>query len=618
MSVEATALRVLLHARGQTSLAFGLGLAELWDRGDPAACLAAEVLTLEQRVFAAGESTRILWLRLEQIPPHQRPHYSRRAAFAILRYQDEHGLSCGEVAMLFLVDRSTIHRWKRRRERLGERIAFAPLPKPVTPCRRIDDATRELVWDAHQAGFESRRLIAGTLTRAGYKVGRTSVCRFCAKPEPAASTPRRFGPVVTEASAWLLHDESEPCAEPLRLPPRVTRAFTALRHAVGHALLHVLRSFRGPGMDQARQRREALLRDERRLLQRRAILRSRLARLPPRERPRYRPDLRVAILAFKHRCRMPNDELGRIFLLDPGTLSSWNGAADASPESQTLLRPKPPLQSAEDAVLRIVASLPRLTRQCREELIAALRRLAQQLHVRRRRTPTTSSHAVPAAELIAPRPRLAPIRARYPNHYWMADLSILARLFRIPGLPHLAVILDVYSRLVLLWKLFPSQPTSQQIADLLLAAARRHGGPRHFVSDHGEQFTGEPFRNALAKLGTEPRLGAIGQSGSIAIVERLWRTLKEILDIKERPELVLDLLARRVQRAVLWYNHLRPHISLRGATPIEIYRELRPACLHARPAPRGRPGEPSPELEVELRFMDGDYRRLPYFLRRTA
>lgn len=81
---------------------------------------------------------------------------------------------------------------------------------------------------------------------------------------------------------------------------------------------------------------------------------------------------------------------------------------------------------------------------------------------------------------------------------------------------------------------------------------------------------------------------------------------------------MLALLARRVQLAVLWYNHLRPHMSLKGATPIEIYLGLRPAVLDAVPAPRGWPGEPSPPLDVELRFMDRDHHRLPYFLRRTA
>jgi len=577
-----------------------------------------EVLTLEQRVFAVRESVRILYLRLERMPPHARPHYSRRAALAILRFQDEYQLTCALLAILFLVDRSTVHRWRRRRARLGERLAFAPLPKPAPPCRRIDDATRQMVWEAHDAGFESRRLLAGSLTRAGHKLGRTSVGRFCDDPPAAApDRPRRLPPILAEDHDQPA-DETAICAEPLRLPPRLTRATTALCHAVGHALIHVLRSVRVVALQHARERREALLRQERRLLQRRAMLRSRLARLAASLRPRYSPQLRVAILAFKHRFRLGNTELARIFLLDPGTLSSWNGVVDQPLEAQTLLRPKPPIHSAEAAVLRVCRALPRLTRTCREELLAALRRVCERIHVRRRRRPTKPGATAATRVVTMPRPKLAPLRSRYPNHYWMADFSILQRLFRVPGLPHLAVILDLYSRLILIWRLFPSQPAGQDVADMLLAAAKRHGAPRHFVSDHGEQFTGEPFQNALHTLGTRPRLGAIGESGSIAIVERLWRTLKQILDIQERPEVVLDLLARRVQLAVLWYNHLRPHMSLKGATPVEVYLALRPAHLDAIPAPRGWPGQPGPPIEIEFRFMDGDHRRLPYFLRRSA
>jgi transposase InsO family protein len=49
---------------------------------------------------------------------------------------------------------------------------------------------------------------------------------------------------------------------------------------------------------------------------------------------------------------------------------------------------------------------------------------------------------------------------------------------------------------------------------------------RYVVTDHGPQFTAAAFAEALCRRGIRPRRGAIGRTGSVAIIERLWRSMK--------------------------------------------------------------------------------------------
>ena len=67
-----------------------------------------------------------------------------------------------------------------------------------------------------------------------------------------------------------------------------------------------------------------------------------------------------------------------------------------------------------------------------------------------------------------------------------------------------------------------------------------------------------------------PRFGAVGRHGSIAVVERFHRTLKEILRLFTVPEDQAEF-EREVRSIVDWYNEHRPHDTLGGTTPNEIY-----------------------------------------------
>jgi transposase InsO family protein len=208
------------------------------------------------------------------------------------------------------------------------------------------------------------------------------------------------------------------------------------------------------------------------------------------------------------------------------------------------------------------------------------------------------------------------VRAKYPNHVWMADLTEMPGLFRLFAWK-LALVFDVFSRMPLGWKLFKAEPAASEMTSLIEKAASRHGRPKHFVSDQGSQFTATELRQTLDRLGIRQRFGAIGKTGSISLIERFWRTLKSVSAVKILKPLIERDLERRIAAALAFYALHRPHQALGGATPAEGYSGLTPAHLSAIPPPRGRPGERVAFDAPTIAFLDAE-RRLPILVPKAA
>jgi transposase InsO family protein len=169
-----------------------------------------------------------------------------------------------------------------------------------------------------------------------------------------------------------------------------------------------------------------------------------------------------------------------------------------------------------------------------------------------------------------------------------------------------AVVFDAFSRMPLSVWVFSKEADAREIAQFVSKAARRHGRPAHFVSDRGPCFTGEVFCLRLRRLGVKQRFGAVGKKGSIALIERLWRTLKDTLGLRLlRPSAAKDLM-EKVEMGLVHYAHFRPHQGLAGSTPAEVYFGRTPAHLAAIPPPRGRPGEGPKDSPFRIDYLDAE------------
>ena len=80
----------------------------------------------------------------------------------------------------------------------------------------------------------------------------------------------------------------------------------------------------------------------------------------------------------------------------------------------------------------------------------------------------------------------------------------------------------------------------------------------------------------------------MGKHGSIAVTERFILSLKTELLRRILVPFAGAELRLAIARYFDWYNAHRPHRSLGGATPLEVYRGAQPANESGRVEPRSR------------------------------
>lgn len=238
------------------------------------------------------------------------------------------------------------------------------------------------------------------------------------------------------------------------------------------------------------------------------------------------------------------------------------------------------------------------------------------------------------------------VTAKYSGHVWPVNLTTMPTdgfwtswfPFTLPQCwpfcHWVAIVIDHFSRRVMGVTAYKSQPSCEEVCGFLgRSIAKAKKAPRHIVCDRGGQFDCPAFRKWRRRKGIErPRHGAIGQHGSIAVVERVILTIKYVLGCLAFVPYRREAFLRELLAVVEWYNGFRPHTWLGGKTPNEV-------CFHAFPAnrrprfeprskwPRGSPcarpwalvrGSPGTKLTSEVSFHQGR-KHLPIFrLRRVA
>jgi len=122
-------------------------------------------------------------------------------------------------------------------------------------------------------------------------------------------------------------------------------------------------------------------------------------------------------------------------------------------------------------------------------------------------------------------------------------------------------------------------PNAGWIIEALEQAIRKHGAPKHIISDQASVFTGDAFAELLDQWNIKPRFGTVGKSGSIAVTERVIKTLK--YEWLKRVPLIkgFDHLTLLCTQFVHWYNAWRPHMTLEGLRPDDVYYDRKPETL---------------------------------------
>ena len=134
---------------------------------------------------------------------------------------------------------------------------------------------------------------------------------------------------------------------------------------------------------------------------------------------------------------------------------------------------------------------------------------------------------------------------------------------------------------------FRNQPDGQQIRQFLTKTIRQNKAkPQDVICDKAGQFWCEDIKRWCRRHKVKPRFGAVGQHGSIAVIERFIRTLKDEGLHRVLVPLNLWNMCAEVNAIMDWYNRFRPHTYLGGRTPEERYRRIPAACHRPRFEPR--------------------------------
>lgn len=394
------------------------------------------------------------------------------------------------------------------------------------------------------------------------------------------------------------------------------------------------------------KREVALLKEEIRLKD------ERFRRLSPRRRPYYRAMERFRIIQLKAIRGWTTARTAEVFLLNVHTISTWLERIDEVGET-ALLQTAEPVSKFPDFVRAIIRQLKAFFPKMGKEQIANILARAG-LHI----GATTVERSLKDQPTIQDQEAVAileedePLQSRvvtskYPGHTWMCDLTVVPTSsgFWVPWLPHswsqvwpfcwwVVVAIDHFSRSVVGFAVFKKKPTSLEVRSFLGRAIRKVGrAPKYLITDRDKIFDCPGFVGwCTRKTKNSPRFGAVGKHGSIAIIERFIKSMKDECTREIIVPLRLGAMRQELTYYTAWYNKHRPHSFLEGRTPHEVHDGLSPA--NAKPRfeprpywPRGSPcaghqakvkGHRGCRLVLQIAFMEGR-RHLPVVeLKRVA
>lgn len=160
------------------------------------------------------------------------------------------------------------------------------------------------------------------------------------------------------------------------------------------------------------------------------------------------------------------------------------------------------------------------------------------------------------------------VQITYPLQVWSMDITYIKMHC---GFLYLTAVIDWYSRFVLSWRL--SNSMASDFCIKAIKNAFNYGIPQIFNTDQGSQFTSENFISILKNNKIQVSMDGRKRALDNIFIERLWRTVKyEEVYLKEynNGSDAFNGLSSFFE----YYNNKRPHSSLGGKTPAQIFLNI--------------------------------------------
>lgn len=258
----------------------------------------------------------------------------------------------------------------------------------------------------------------------------------------------------------------------------------------------------------------------------------------------------------------------RVLGVSPSGYYAWRGRAPSS-QAQRRMQLDAPVQAAF-AAEKGRAGAPRLSRRLnrnghrggRHQVAQSLRRQGLRAKgARKYKATTNSKHSLP----VAPNLLQQDFSATCPNQKWVSDITYL---WTEEGWLYLAVVLDLYSRLVVGWSL-SDRMTATLVCDALRMAVFRRQRPRGVIvhSDRGSQYCSRQHRALLDEHGLVASMSAKGNCYDNAAMESWNHSLKVEAVHGERFSTRAQAKAQVFDYIEVYYNRQRLHSTLGYLSP---------------------------------------------------
>jgi putative transposase len=158
--------------------------------------------------------------------------------------------------------------------------------------------------------------------------------------------------------------------------------------------------------------------------------------------------------------------------------------------------------------------------------------------------------------------------AERPNQLWVSDFTYVSTW---SGFVYVAFILDVYSRLIVGWRVSTTMTTDLVAHALGHALWTRKTGVEGVIahSDAGSQYTSIRYTERLAEIGALPSIGTVGDSFDNAMAESFNGLYKSELIWRKGPWRNAEHVETETLAYIIWYNERRLHSTLDDVPPAE-------------------------------------------------
>jgi putative transposase len=218
---------------------------------------------------------------------------------------------------------------------------------------------------------------------------------------------------------------------------------------------------------------------------------------------------------------------------------------------------------------RVHAELQDQGVRCGRKRVARLMQ-EQGLFAQRPRHRTVTTHSEPGAS-VAPNLLQRDFTAEQPNTKWVADTTYI---WTAEGWLYLAVVLDLFSRMVVGWSMAAVQDATLVIQALQMAITRRRpqAGLLHHT-DRGSTYTSESYQALLEQEGMIVSMSRTADCYDNAAMESFFHSFKgECID-GQSFQTRAQARCSTFDYIETFYNRTRRHSTLQYMSPL-IYEQL--------------------------------------------